>query len=101
MPTPKNPKPAVDDAALLAALSEPAVPVAAKAPAPAEEPRIARVEEDPTVADRIKALIETLGGDVDEVANIEIRRPGLIRIVSKDRGLRSRRFDWPKNEVAE
>lgn len=111
MPNAKNAQSPVDDSALLAALSEPAVPKPVKptpaapakpspipaAPDPAADPsRLAVVDEDPTVAERIKALIEALGFEIDEVAAVEIRRPGIIRILGRDRGLASRRFEWPK-----
>lgn len=54
-----------------------------------------------TAADAIKHLIQVLGHDVDEVAAIEVRRNGVIRILGKDRGLRTHRIEWPTNDEEE
>jgi hypothetical protein len=120
MANPKNTKPTTPaDDALLAALGEPAPAApkpATKSPAvPAQPPVVVAADLDPAItivkatAEKlstpeglIKALIEALGHSVDEVASIEIRRPGIIRVIGTDRSARSRRFEWPTTwEVAE
>lgn len=104
MANPKNTKltaPAGD--ALLTALGESTTAAAApatgtKAPAvpaePVAHPPLAVGDEDPTVGERIKALIEALGHGADDVASIEVRpRQGIIRLIGTDRSARSRRFE--------
>ncbi|MBT2484766.1 MULTISPECIES: hypothetical protein [unclassified Microbacterium] len=99
MASAKNTKPQADEA-LLAVLTEPAVPVGEAAPPVSIEPGAVEIAdaiiEEATPGERIKALIEALGHDIDKVASVEIRRPGIARILGTDRGLRSHRFEWPK-----
>lgn len=112
MARPKTQKSAPAHDALLSVLTEPAVAVAdTDQTRDAAEPASAvRDEEQASLdlratpaepGDLIKALIETLGHEMEDVASVDIRRPGIVRVLGRDRGLRSHRFEWPKPEVAE
>lgn len=124
MARPKNPKPAATPGAdaLLGALSEASPSATATLPAPRAEDNpkslaasaneiaaarealaneiAAAGDQAATTSALIKALIEALGHQLDDVASLEIRRAGRVRVLGRDRALRTHRFDWPSAEDA-
>lgn len=55
---------------------------------------------DSTTLDAVTELLENLGHDIKDVASIEIKSTGYIRILGTDRSLRTHRIVWPTFEEA-
>ena len=73
-------------------ITEPAVDPAQPVAEPAADPTQDAIIEPATTDNVVLALIESLGVDPRNVAGLEIRPQGMIRILGVDRSARSVRF---------